>query len=113
MIPSSILLKVFKATNFFDFCMRGTTNGIAQNKDNSTVLTDSDNLLKHDLDQNEDQVFCLINGITFRRRLGSASTFSLQGFFFIFVPHLLTLDTNFTVINSIYCSHTVYILFIY
>ena len=58
-------LKYFKATHFFDFCMRGITNRIAQNKDNSTVLTDSDNLLKHDLDQNEDQVFCLLNGPTF------------------------------------------------
>ena len=45
--------------------MRGTTNGIAQNKDDSTVLTDSDNLLKHVLDQNEDQVFCVLNGPTF------------------------------------------------
>ena len=40
-------------------------NGIAQNKDNSTVLTDYDNLLKHDLDQNEDRVFYLLNGPTF------------------------------------------------
>ena len=53
--------------------------------------------------KSETSVYFFNNIDIYRRRLGSASTFSLH----VFLPHLLILGTDFAFVNSIF---TIYIL---